>query len=123
MRLEGTWETKYRLTDLVLLLAAVCLALSTWAWLSGSAGVPLWKPYLSVFATFFLALAALTRHPLWSASIRLLASGWIIAAPWLLGFADIASAQRTYLAIGALIAAMSIPGAAGIFTRRASLPV
>lgn len=110
MRPEACWNSEQRFADIVVLLGVVCLVLATWPGLSHSVGMPLWTSCFSTVATMFLALAALTRHPYWAARIRLLTGTWIIAAPHLLGFADLTSAPRTYLTIGALIAAMSVPG-------------
>jgi hypothetical protein len=113
---EGNWAKEHRVTDILMLLGIVFLALTTWSCVSASTGIPLWKSYISILAALFLALAALTRHPNWAASIRLITGGWIIAAPYLLGFADITPAPRIYLTIGAVIAASSIPGITGSWT-------
>jgi hypothetical protein len=67
-----------------------------------------------------LALAALTRQPHWAIAMRFLSGGWMIAAPFLLKFSDIAPALRAYLAIGVLLATMaSISGASAL---RSDLP-
>lgn len=96
-------------TDLLILLAVVILALATWSSLSDAAGVPVWKSCISVVTSLFLALAALTRNPDWAAWIRMLTGGWLIAAPYLLKFQDIAPAFWTHLAIGAAVTALAIP--------------
>lgn len=80
-------------------------------------GVPPWKLDTSVAIALFLGLAALTRHPCWSASIRLPTGGRMIAAPHLLAFTGAAPARWAYLGIGTIVTAMAIPG---IITSRAS---
>jgi hypothetical protein len=94
----------------LVLLAAVVLALATWLYLSDAAGVPVWRSYISVVVTELLALATLTRNANWAAALRGLTGGWLMAAPYLLKFEDIAAAQWTYLAIGTLVAALAVPG-------------
>jgi hypothetical protein len=121
--LEGFGEREHGIADAVLLLAVVCLALMTWSFLADVAGVPLWKPFASTAVTGLFALAALTRHPCWAASIRFLTGGWVVAAPYLLKFADIAPALQAYLAIGTLLVIMSIPGVAAAGARRAHVAV
>jgi hypothetical protein len=108
VRLERFGERHHSAADIVMVLAVVCLALATWSYLGGAASVPLWKPYASVALAVVLTLAALTRQPHW----RFLSGGWMIAAPYLLKFSDIAPALWAYLAIGVLLATMaSISGA------------
>jgi hypothetical protein len=82
------------------MLAVVSASLATWAGLCDSSGVALWKSYVSVGVAVLLALAALTRHPGWAAASRVLIGAWMIAAPYLLGFADVAPTRSAYLLIG-----------------------
>ncbi len=110
-------ERQHSIVDLVVLLAAIALALATWSYVSN--GVSPWKAYTSVVVTALFGLASLTRHPHWATSIRLLMGGWIMAAPYVLGFADIAPALWVYLAIGSLVAMVAIPGIAVLCARLA----
>lgn len=107
VRLERFGERHHSVADVVMVLAAVCLALVSWSYLGDAASVPLWKPYASVALVVLLTLAALTRQPHWAISIRLLTGGWMIAAPYLLKFADIAPALWAYLTIGVLLATIA----------------
>ena len=107
MRLERFGERHHSIADVVMVLAVVCLALVTWSYLGDAASVPVWKPYASVALAVLLTLAALTRQPHWAISMRFLSGGWMIAAPYLLEFADIAPALWAYLAIGVLLATMA----------------
>jgi hypothetical protein len=115
---DGFGDREHNLVDLVVILAAVCLAVATWSYLSDAAGVPIWKSYLSVVITGLLALAAMTRNARWAAAIRLLTGAWLIGAPYLLGFADIATAFWTYLAAGVLVTTLAIPSRASLGTGR-----
>ena len=123
MRVEGFGEREHGISDVVMLLAVVCLALVTWCCLADAASVPLWKSYTSVTLAVLFALAALTRHPHWASSIRLLTGIWMIAAPYLLQFADIAPAFWAYLAIGTLLVTVSIPGSVVLCTHRIRMAV
>jgi hypothetical protein len=109
-RLERLGERHHGVADAVVVLAVVCLALVTWSYLGDAASVPQWKSYAGVALAMLLTLAALTRQPRWAMSMRFLLGGWMIAAPYLLKFADIAPALWAYLAIGALVTTLaSIP--------------
>jgi hypothetical protein len=103
-------EREHGVVDMLLLLATVCLAVVTWSYVPEATIVPLWKIYLSIAVSWLLALAALTRHKQWAASIRLLAGGWMIAAPHLLAFTDVAPARWAFVATGMIVAILSIPG-------------
>jgi hypothetical protein len=116
MRPDRTGERQHAAADLLILLAAVTLALTTWACLSGLAGVPIWKSYTSVAITLCLALAALTRNPAWAASIRVLTGVWLMSAPYLLAFAAITPALWTYITVGAILVVLAFPS----FKRRTS---
>jgi hypothetical protein len=114
MGLEGFREREHGIADLVMLLAIVFLAVLAWSCLSDAAIVPLWKLYISIAVSWVLALATLTRRLDWSASIRFLTGGWIIAAPYLLNFSNMPQERWAYLAIGMTITIISIPGVAAL---------
>ena len=97
-----------RLSDIVLLVSAIGLTLVTWATLCRAGAVPVWKPCCGVAATMLLTLAALTPHETWAIAIRRIISGWLIAAPWILTFAEVSAARWAYVISGTLIAAMSL---------------
>jgi hypothetical protein len=120
VRLERFGERHHSVTDVVMVLAVVCLALVTWSYLGDAASVPLWKPYASVALAMLLTLAAMTRQPHWAISMRFLTGVWIIAAPYLLKFADIAPALSAYLAIGVLLA--TIASISGAYALRSDAP-
>jgi len=123
VRLERFGDRNHGVADVVTLLAVVCLALATWSCLANGASVPLWKAFASIALAGLLGHAALTRQPHWATLMRFLTAAWMIAAPYLLGFADIPSALRANMAIGAmLMATASIPGAFGSQTSRFRLP-
>jgi hypothetical protein len=120
--LETFGERRHSVADLVMVLAAVCLALVTWSCLGDAAGVPLWKPYASVGVAVLLTLGALTRQPHGAISMRFLSGGWIIAAPYLLKFADIAPALWAHLALGVLLATMALLSGAFALRSASLLP-
>ena len=113
VRLDDAKDREHSVVDLLVLLATVCLALATWGYLADTSSVPPWKASISVVITVLLALAALTRNQDWAMAIRFLTGGWLIAAPFVLRFYDIAPALWSYLVIGTLVAAAATPGIAG----------
>ena len=107
MRLERA--TSHRAVDVAMLMCVAGLAIATWAAMSHAGRMSAWQPCFGISATIFLALAAITPHVPWSATVRLAMSGWIILAPWLLAFADLPLARWSHLITGTLIAALSAP--------------
>jgi SPW repeat-containing protein len=99
--------TRHRAIDVALLICVVGLAIATWTAISHADRLSAWTPCFGVAATIFLALAALTPHALGAAAARLVMSGWLMIAPWLLAFADLPLARWSHLVIGCLIAAVS----------------
>jgi hypothetical protein len=120
VRLGELGDREHSIADLVMLLAIVCLALVTWSHVVDAAGAPPWKLYTTLAVSMLLALASLTRHPRWAAWIRLLTGGWIIAAPYMLKFADAAAAPWAHLGTGILLVAVSIPGLPVLGARRSA---
>ncbi len=102
-------EREHDVLDIAVLLAVTSLALASWSYFSDAADISLWKTYTSVATAGLLALATLTRHPRWAAGMRCLTGGWMMAAPYVLGFAAVAPALRAYLILGALVVTFSIP--------------
>lgn len=121
MRLDDAKDREHGAVDLLVLFATVCLALATWANLADTSSVQPWKAFVSVVVTVLLALAALTRNPDWAMAIRFLTGGWLIAAPFVLRFDDVAPALWSYLAIGSLVATAATPAIAGRLSGRASI--
>ena len=98
---------RHRVIDIALLICVVGLAVATWAAISQADGISAWKPCFGVSATIFFALAALTPHAPGATAARLLMSGWLMIAPWLLAFADLPIARWSHLITGSLIAVLS----------------
>lgn len=112
MSTNGIGERSHGLADFVVWFAAICLSLASWACFAGQAAFPVWKPWLGTMPGVLLALASLTRHPHWSQRLKLAAGGWVLAAPFALGFFDLAPALWSYLAIGAAMLAAAVPASA-----------
>ncbi len=95
--------------DIALLICVVGLAVATWAAMSGVGDSITWRPCFGISATIFLALAALTPHTPWAMALRLVMSGWLMIAPWLLAFADVPLARWSHVITASLIALSSVP--------------
>jgi hypothetical protein len=111
-------ERRYGFADFVMLSAAMCLSLVTWAILADAAKGGEWKSTIDVAITLFLAVAALTRHPRSAITFRLLTGGWIASTPYLLGIWDIEPTASASLAVGILLIAVSIAEMVGVPARR-----
>jgi hypothetical protein len=114
-------ERDHGVLDLVLLAAVMCLALGAWAFLNGVVVVPAQAAFISVAVTLVLALASLTRQPRWAAAIRFVTGLWIIATPYVFGFAAVPPALRLHLAVGTLVTTLAMPGFAALCRRRVRL--
>ena len=112
------YEREPGVVDMLLLLGTVCLAVVTRSYVSEATSVAPWKFYLGIAVSWLLALAALTRHRQRAAWVRLLTAGWMIAAPHLLAFIDVAPARWAYVATGVIVAVSSIPGVVSLRVRR-----
>jgi hypothetical protein len=112
---RGINERDHGLADFMVLLAVVVLGLVAWVCLSDATSPARWKVFFQFMPAVVFALAALTRHPSWAMAFRFLTGGWVVVAPFILGFADISLAVRADLAIGVLVIMASLP-------RRPALP-
>jgi hypothetical protein len=113
VRLEDSKDVGQRAVELLVLSATVYLAVATWVYLADTSSVAPWQACISVVIAVLLALAALTRNPNRAMTIRFLTGGWLIAAPFVMGFNDVAPALWSYLAIGTLVAAAATPAIVG----------
>jgi hypothetical protein len=113
MRAELPEERDHGVTDIVVLLANLCIAVAIWSCLADVSSAPLWKVYGGVGPTFFLTLAGLTRRSGWAHAIRFLMGIWTVSIPYLLGVTMSASALSTCIVAGSLLIALSVPGVIG----------
>lgn len=107
MNPEGMGERPLGFGDYAALLAAILVALASWACLAGLE--PAWKPWLCVAVAVLFALASLTRHPEWGIRLKQAGGVWAIAAPWVLGFAHVPAALWAFVAIGIALLATTLP--------------
>jgi hypothetical protein len=110
VRPELPEERNHGVADGVMLLTSLCVAVATWGHLADVSTAPRWKFYSGVGLTFFFALAGLTRRAIWADAIRFLMGIWTITTPFLLGLTMSASALLSYLTMGVLLTALSVPG-------------
>jgi hypothetical protein len=95
--------------DVVLLVCAVGLAVATWATIPNSDGVVAWKHCFFISVIMLLALATVTPDRARCISMRLAMSGWLVAAPWLLGLEQMPAARWACWIAGLLLAVLSVP--------------
>ncbi|QCI63091.1 SPW repeat protein [Phreatobacter stygius] len=86
---------------------AVALFISPWVVGFATMAPPTWNAWIVGIALGAMALAALSAFAAWEEWVNLALGLWLIAAPWVLGFATNVNAQWTHLIIGALAAAVS----------------
>lgn len=93
--------------NIVNALAAAFLFVSPW--LLGFAGeqAASWNAWISGLVIAGLALAAVVDLKEWEEWVNLILGLWVAVAPWLLGFAAIATAMWTHVAIGVGVAILA----------------
>ena len=93
--------------DWVNLILAVCLFISPWVVGFVAERTPTWNAWVVALALGVLAITALSAFAEWEEWANLVLGLWLIASPWLLGFAGSAAAMRTSVILGVLVAAVS----------------
>jgi len=93
--------------NVVNVLAAVFLFVSPW--LFGFAGnqSAAWNAWVSGLVIAGLALAAVVDLQEWEEWVNVALGVWVAAAPWLLGFAGLAEAMWTHVAVGVAVAVLA----------------
>jgi hypothetical protein len=70
--------------------------------------MPSWNAWIVAVMLGALATAALSMFAEWEEWANLVLGLWLIASPWLLGFAATANAMWTVVVLGVLVAAVSL---------------
>jgi hypothetical protein len=93
--------------DWINLILGICLFLSPWA--LGFAGEinPAWNAWIVAAAMGAIAVVAISAFAEWEEWVNLVLGLWLIAAPWVLGFAANVNAMWTHVVVGVLAAAVS----------------
>lgn len=96
-----------RTQDWINLLLAACLFISPWVIGFVADGTPARNAWIVATALAVIAIAALTAFAEWEEWLNLALGVWLMAAPWLLGFASHLEAMWTHVIFGALAFAVS----------------
>jgi hypothetical protein len=99
---------KERFADVTNFIAAVCLAAAPWVLGFAEPGVAAWNAWASAAVMAILALAALLRHAEWGEWLEGAAGLWVVASPWLLGFAGVTTALWTHVVIGLVVLVVAV---------------
>ncbi|MBB3290204.1 MULTISPECIES: SPW repeat protein [Rhizobium] len=97
-----------RMLDWVNLILAACLFVSPWIFGFTAEMIPSWNAWIVAALLGVFAVAALSVFAEWEEWASLVLGLWLIASPWLLGFAPNASAMWTDTVLGVLIAGASL---------------
>jgi hypothetical protein len=84
---------------------AVLLFISPWILGYSAEQFAAGNAWISAIVIAVLAVGALSMFQEWEEWLNLIAGVWVVVAPWVLGFAAIASAMWTHVVIGLLVAA------------------
>lgn len=86
---------------------AAALFISPWALRFADMPMPARDAWAVSIALGILALFALSAFAAWQDWVRFVLGLWLVASPWLLGFAAARHAMWAHVVIGVLVAAMS----------------
>jgi len=101
------------------LLLGLVLLVMPWAAGFAAEQMAAWTAWITGAAIAVFAIVAMVGYATAGTWANLVLGAWAIAAPWLLGFAAIASAMWSHVAIGALVA---LSAAAGLWSEHQSSP-
>ena len=90
------------------LVLARCLFISPWVFGFTAETIPSWNAWIVAVVLAVLAIAALSVFVEWEEWANLVVGLWLIASPWLLGFAANTSERWTNVVLGALVAIVSL---------------
>lgn len=98
-------EIKTHWRDWLMLLFGIWLVASPFAFghAVAGAGMVLWNPVLVGVAVIVFAIAVLRKTQEWEEWVLLALGAWLIAAPFLLGYADVATAMWSSVIMGLLV--------------------
>ncbi|AYG75494.1 SPW repeat protein [Rhizobium sp. CCGE532] len=103
-----TLMERKRTLEWVSLLLAACLFVSPWIFGFTAEVMPSWNAWIVAVLLGASAIATLSVFAEWEEWANLVLGLWLIASPWLLGFATNVSAMWTDIVLGMLIAAASL---------------
>lgn len=87
------------------LVLAVLLFVSPWVLGFSAVQYAAWNAWISGVVIAALAIGALSAFQEWEEWLNLIVGIWVVAAPWVLGFAAMAAAMWTHVVIGLLVVA------------------
>lgn len=93
--------------DWINLLLAVALVVSPWVVGFATEQYASWNAWICGALVGIVAIGALGAFHEWEEWVNLLLGLWVVAAPWVLGFAAAIPARSTHIVFGLLIAAVA----------------
>lgn len=99
------WKSE-RVCDVLNLILGAILVLSPWIF-GFASGAQSQNAVISGIVIVILSIAALAAFMEWEEWINLLAGIWVLVSPWVLGFANAATAMWTHVIIGLLVAVIA----------------
>ncbi|RWH82158.1 MAG: hypothetical protein EOQ86_09295 [Mesorhizobium sp.] len=93
--------------DVVNIIAGIALALSPWLLGYAADAVAVWHAFIAGVITVLIAARALVAFHKYEEWANLVVGLWIVAAPWVLGFAGLAAAMWSHVIAGVVVAALA----------------
>ncbi|RUU13438.1 hypothetical protein EOD10_15715 [Mesorhizobium sp. M7A.T.Ca.TU.009.01.3.2] len=93
--------------DVVNILAGIALALSPWLLGYAADAVAVWHAFIAGVITVLIAARALVAFHKYEEWANLVVGLWIVAAPWVLGFAGLATAMWSHVIAGVVVAVLA----------------
>lgn len=93
--------------DWINIVLALGLVLSPWIVGFAGVAVPAWNAWVIGIALGAMTIAALSAFAEWEEWVNVVLGLWLVASPWMLGFAAVTSAMWTHVVMGVLVALVS----------------
>jgi hypothetical protein len=100
-------KTVDRFQDWANLILGVLLFLAPWLFGFADQALAAWNSWIAGIIVAALSVTALVRFAEWEEWVNLAVGVWLLASPWLLGFAGVRSAMWVSVILGAVIAVMA----------------
>ncbi len=95
------------LVDGINLILAIALIVSPWVLISFPAGIPTYNAVIAGLAIGAVALGALVVFAQWEEWVNLILGIWVIASPFVLGFASVTMVMWAHVVIGLAVAVLA----------------
>ncbi len=108
MAMETSWRGGKAYQNWISLICAVVLFVSPWAFGFAADAMAARTAWISAIVIGVLSIAALVQFAEWEEWVTFVVGLWLIASPWIVGFAAVSHALATFVVLGIIVALASL---------------